>query len=72
MNKNEAAAQLVYLLNKYHGDESEKRSLIAIINDPSRPGLPVRGCLEDLRPYMNQGLSDADKLLIDDLLYYFG
>lgn len=72
MRKNDAASRLIYLLNKYHRNESKKNILIAAINDAGRPGLPVRGCLEDLRPYVKQDFSDADKLLIEDLLYYYG
>jgi hypothetical protein len=72
MNKKEASKKLIYLLEKYHSDEIEKQKLIDIINEVSRPGLPIRGVLEDLRIHKIQEISDVDAQIVDDLLYFYG
>jgi hypothetical protein len=72
MNKMEASEKLIFILEKYHIDENRKQKLISIIKDPRRSGLPIRGCLEDLKNNKKQDFSNEDKLLIDDLLCYYG
>jgi len=72
MNENQARRELVELAKKYLQADPELPSLIKIINDKTRPGLPVRGILESIREHRTIDISDKDKEIIEELIYLYG
>jgi len=72
MSEAEARQALEGLAKKYLSADPDLDRLIAIIRDKARPGLPVRGVLEEMRKYRDQPYSADDKELIDELLYLYG
>ena len=72
LDENEAREALIDLAKKYLADDPDLSNLIDIINDRSRPGLPVRGVLESMRSFRKIEYSDADKELIEELIYLYG
>ncbi len=72
MNDDQARRVMIDLVNRYLSSDPEKNDLIDIIKDKSRPGLPIRGVLENMRQYRTTDYSESDKELIEDLLYMYG
>ncbi|MEZ5504925.1 MAG: hypothetical protein R3F47_08320 [Gammaproteobacteria bacterium] len=72
MNENKARLELIALAKKYLQADPELPKLINVINDKTRPGLPVRGILESMREHRTIDISDKDKDIIDELLYLYG
>lgn len=72
LNDDEAKVKLKGLIERYISDKSEKERLIQVIEDPSRPGLPVRGVLEIIGKYKKQEYSEMEKEVISDLIYMYG
>lgn len=72
MTEDQARFALKALVQKYLESTSEREELIRIIEDRSRPGLPVRGVLERLKVKKSSVFSDADKDQIDELIYLYG
>jgi len=72
MSKEQARNILVDLANKYLSCDPELKSLLKIIKDKSRPGLPVRGVLESMKKYRTIEYLEQDKKVIEELLYLYG
>lgn len=72
MTDDQARKMLENLTKKYLPGSPEHDRLIKVINDKSRPGLPVRGILEEIRNYKTGEYTEYEKEMIDDLLYMFG
>lgn len=72
MNENQARLELIALAKKYLQADPELPKLINIINDRTRPGLPVRGILESIREHRTIDISDEDKEIIEELIYLYG
>ena len=72
MSEDQARCALVDLVNKYLSSDPEINRLLKVINDKSRPGLPVRGVLESMREYRTIEYSELDKEAIEELLYLYG
>ena len=65
--------ELIRIVNRYLPEASERDRLIAVIEDPSRPGLPIRGVLESIRQSREHpDFSVSDKEIIEELLYLYG
>ncbi|WP_231757928.1 hypothetical protein [Microbulbifer elongatus] len=71
MTEDQARGELVGLVKKYLLDGPKERKLIKVINDTSRPGLPVRGVLESMKGKTTE-FSGLDKMLIEELTYLYG
>ncbi|MCQ3831124.1 hypothetical protein HXX02_16945 [Microbulbifer elongatus] len=71
MTEDQARDALVGLVKKYLPSGAKENKLIKIINDTSRPGLPVRGVLESMKGKTTE-YSDSDKKLIEELIYLYG
>ncbi|WP_299599181.1 hypothetical protein [uncultured Microbulbifer sp.] len=71
MTEDQVRDALVGLIVKYLPDGSNENKLIKIINDTSRPRLPVRGVLESMKGKTTE-YSDSDKKLIEELIYLYG
>lgn len=72
MNESESRKALENLAKKYLQADPDLQNLINIINDETRPGLPVRGILESIRNYRTVEISEADKDVIEELIYLYG
>ncbi|SMF14083.1 hypothetical protein SAMN02745866_00905 [Alteromonadaceae bacterium Bs31] len=72
MTDDEAKQELENLAKKYLVGSPDYDRLIDVINDKSRPGLPVRGILEEIGKYESCEFTEDEKNLIEDLLYMFG
>lgn len=72
MSENEARSSLEKLVHEYLESAPVKLKLVEIIRDKSRPGLPIRGVLEEMRKYREKDYTVEDKNLIDELIYLYG
>ena len=72
MNDDQARKELRGLAKRYLYGSPDYDRLIKVINDKSRPGLPIRGILEEIRKYNPGEYTDDEEELINDLLYMFG
>jgi len=72
MNEEEARNILIDLANRYLSCDPELNSLLKVIQDKSRPGLPVRGVLESMKKHQTIEYLDQDKKIIEELLYLYG
>ncbi|BFM48203.1 hypothetical protein [Marinomonas sp. THO17] len=72
MNEEQAQYALIGLVNKYLTSDPEIDNILKIINDKSRPGLPIRGVLEKIKKYRTIEYSELDKDIIEELLYLYG
>lgn len=72
MNHEQARHALKDLALKYLKADPSLTDLINVINDTSRPGLPVRGLLERIRKFREIDITEIDKELIEELLYMYG
>jgi hypothetical protein len=72
MTEDQARQAMLNLVDTYLASDPDKNNLIDVINNRSRPGLPIRGVLESMRKYRAIEYSESDKELIEDLLYMYG
>lgn len=72
MNDEESRKALENIAYKYLQDDPDLPYLIEIINDRSRPGLPIRGVLENIRIRRKIEISEADREIIEELIYLYG
>lgn len=72
MEKDDAIKSLTKIIEKYLDKDPKKIRLISIINDLSRPGLPVRAVLQHLRQYKYIDYTESDKKVLDELIYLYG
>ncbi|MEJ2755382.1 MAG: hypothetical protein P8104_05995 [Gammaproteobacteria bacterium] len=72
MTADQARAELEKLALKYLKSNSELPGLVKIINDKTRPGLPVRGVLESIRTQNVVDYDDTEKEIIEELIYLYG
>lgn len=72
LSDDEARKELEKLAKKYLQNDPDLQNLVNVINDKSRPGLPVRGVLESIRVQKVGEYTAQEKELIEDLIYLFG
>jgi len=72
IREEQAREILIDLANRYLSCDPELKSLLEIIEDKSRPGLPVRGMLESMKKYITIEYLEQDKKVIEELLYLYG
>ena len=72
MNESEAREALIKLAREYLNNYPDIENLESIIKDESRPGLPVKGVLQNMRKYRTQDYSDKDLEIIEELIYLYG
>jgi len=72
ISEEQARNILVDLVNRYLSCDPELKSLLKIIEDKSRPGLPVRGVLESMKKYRTIDYLEQDKKVIEELWYLYG
>ena len=72
MTDHDARKALKNLVEKFLDSSPDQNTLISIIEVETRPALPVRGVLEEMRKYRSKEYSDDDKKTIDELLYLYG
>lgn len=72
MSEEQARDILIDLANRYLSCDPELNSLLEIIKDKSRSGLPVRGVLESMKKYRTIEYLEQDKKDIEELLYLYG
>ena len=72
MSQMQARQALKNLATRYLKKDPGLTELINVINDSTRPGLPVRGVLEHIRKFRTVEIAETDKELIEELLYLYG
>lgn len=72
INESQARHELEKLATKYLKGDPDLPKLIDVINDKTRPGLPVRGVLERIRHHKVGEYVDSEKQLIEELIYLYG
>jgi len=72
MTESEAREALIKITRKYLKNFPDIERLISIIKDESRPGLPVRGVLEDMKKHRTEDYSNKDREIIEELIYLYG
>ncbi len=72
MTDDEARKALEDLTIKHLKETPDFDSLIEIIRDNKRPGLPVRGILESMRHHRKTEYTQHDKDIIEELIYLYG
>lgn len=73
MDYESSKKDLIQIVDRYLSTSPERDQLIAVIEDSSRPGLPIRGVLESVRNTRDHPeFSTADREIIEELLYLYG
>ncbi len=72
MSHEEGIKLLIQLVNTYVEDESKKQDLVSVILSRAPQIVPVRGIYEEIRKNKLTDFSESDKIVIGDLMHYFG
>ncbi len=72
MTEDEARLNLENIARKYLQNSPKLDEFINIIRDKNRPGLPVRGIMEEMRKYRDIDYSKEDQDVISELMYLYG
>jgi hypothetical protein len=72
MTEDEARLNLENIVRKYLQKSPKLDEFINIVRDKNRPGLPIRGILEEMRKYRDTDYSKEDQDVIKELMYLYG